>query len=169
MKYCHRHCIHQTAAAFRLYASDHKGNLPFSTNGFGDALMLLVNSEYVTGVALTTIPFVCGPDDDGHVFAAALTNHSIVPEAACSRVYVQGLNETNNPEICVLFDRNSCNGGDHARSPWAHRLREVCLLDSSVRDIRDEAWPEFSRKQVELLVAAGFSRTNALHYYPAAN
>jgi hypothetical protein len=47
-------------------------------------------------------------------------------------------------------------------------LREVCLLDGAMEIIPDENWPEFSRKQVELLVAAGFSRTNALHFYPAA-
>jgi len=47
-------------------------------------------------------------------------------------------------------------------------VREVCLLDGSMQVIRDEDWPEFSRNQVELLVAAGFSRTNALYFYPAA-
>ena len=111
---------------------------------------------------------ICGPDDDGHLFKEALTNNSVVPEEKCSRVYIQGLSESNDPQICILFDRNSCRGGDHFRSPWGHRLREVCLLDGMMQVIPDEKWPEFSRNQVELLVAAGFSRTNALHFYPAA-
>lgn len=161
--YVHLHCIKATGMAFHIYAEDHNGQLPFSTNGFGNALLLLVNTNNLPGVA-----WICGPDDDGHIFNEALKNNSVVPEDQCSRVYIQGLSETNDNGICILFDRNSCKGGDHMRSPWKPYLREVCLLDGSMEAIRDEDWPEFSRKQVELLVAAGFSRTNALHFYPAA-
>jgi len=160
--YSHQHCIKQAGLAFRIYAGDHNDQLPFSTNGFGDALLSLAKADP------TIISCICGPDDDGSVFKEALRNNSIVTENQCSRVYVQGLCETNDPQICILFDRNSCRGGDHFRSPWRHRLRELCLLDGAMLVIRDENWPEFSRKQVELLVAAGFSRTNALHLYPAA-
>ena len=149
--------------AFRIYASDHNGQFPFSTNGFGNALLLLVDANRLSDVML-----ICGPGDDGHIFKGALKNHSIVPEEKCSRVYIQGLSETDDPQICILFDRNSCRGGDHFRSPWGHRVREVSMLDGSMQVIRDENWPEFSRNQVELLVAAGVSRTNALHFYPAA-
>lgn len=165
--YVHQHCIKQTGLAFRMYEGDHNGRLPFSTNGFGDALLLFVKSGYLAGETLSGIRYVCGPGDDGHIFRAALQNNSIVPEDQCSRIYIQGLSETNDPQICILFDRNSCKGGDHFRSPWGHRVRELCLLDGSMQIIRDEDWPEFSRNQVELLVAAGFSRTNALHFYPA--
>jgi hypothetical protein len=160
--YVHQHCIVQTGTAFRIYAADHNGHFPFSTNGFGNALLRLVKA------GLVEVNTLCGPDDDGHLFAVALTNNAVVPEDQCSRVYIQGLSETNNPGICLLFDRNSCRGGDHFRSPWGHRLREVCLLDGSWKQVRDEDWPEFSRSQVELLIAAGFARTNALHFYPAA-
>ena len=161
--YVHLHCIKQTGLMFRIYEGEHFGQLPFSTNGFGDALLQLVptNSTY-------EIMMICGPGDDGYILREALTNHSTVPEEQCSRVYIQGLSETNDPQICILFDRNSCPGGDHFRSPWGHHMREVCMLDGSMEVIRDEDWPEFSRKQVGLLVAAGFSRSNALHFYPAA-
>jgi hypothetical protein len=160
-KYVHQHCIKGAGMAFRLYSSDHQGQLPFSTNGFGDALLLLAKEDP------SYIHNMCGPDDDGHVFKDAIKSISVVPENQCSRVYIQGLNETNDPQICILFDRNPCRGGDHFRSPWGHRVREVCMLDGSMQVIRDEDWSEFSRNQVELLVAAGFSRTNALHFYPA--
>jgi hypothetical protein len=164
--YVHQHCIKQTGMAFYIYASDHNGNLPFSTNGFGNALLLLTEGGYLGGT--NDVAEICGPDDDGHIFKSALQNNSVVPEDQCSRVYIQGLSEANDPSICVLFDRNSCKGGDHFRSPWGHPLREACLLDGSMQIIRDEDWPDFSQKQVELLVSAGFSRTNALHFYPAA-
>jgi len=118
--------------------------------------------------ATYNIRLICGPGDDGHIFGEALTNHTIVPEEKCSRVYIQGLCETNDPQLCILFDRNSCPGGDHFRSPWGRRVREVCMLDGSMEVIPDEDWLAFSQTQIELLVAAGFSRTNALHFYPAA-
>ena len=160
--YVHQHCIKQVGLAFRIYSSDHQGQLPFSTNGFGDALLLLTKTDP------TVINSICGPDDDGHLFKNALKNNASVPEDQCSRVYIQGLSESNDPQICLLFDRNSCKGGDHARSPWGHRVRELCLLDGSMQVIPDEKWAEFSRNQVELLVAAGFSRRDAVRYYPAA-
>jgi hypothetical protein len=161
--YVHQHCIVQTGLEFRIFEGDHFGRLPFSTNGFGNALLELVDTNYLPEVRL-----ICGPGDDGHVFLEALTNHGIVPEEKCSRIYIQGLCETNDPQICILFDRNSCRGGDHFRSPWGPRVREVCMLDGSWQVVSDEKWPEFSSNQVELLVSAGFSRTNALHFYPAA-
>jgi hypothetical protein len=157
--YVHQHCIKGAGMDLQIYAGDHYGRYPFSTNGFGDALLSL------TKESPDCIHNICGPDDDGHIFREALTNHSIVPEEKCSRVYIQGLCETNDPQICILFDRNSCRGGDHFRSPWGHRVHEVCLLDGSMQVIPDEKWPEFSRQQVDLLVAAGFSRTNALHFF----
>lgn len=160
--YVHQHCIKQAGFTFRIYSSDHQGRLPFSTNGFGDALLILVRADPPSMHSL------CGPGDDGRLFNEALQNNSVVPEDQCSRVYIQGLSETNDPQLCILFDRNSCRGGDHFRSPWGHRVRELCLLDGSMQVIADEHWPEFSETQVELLVAAGFARTNALHFYPAA-
>ena len=166
--YVHQHCIKQTGLAFRIYAEDHHGQLPFSTNGFGNALLLLVKIENLTDDTTNAIRYVCGPGDDGHIFKEALNNNSVVPEDQCTRVYIQGLSETNYPGICILFDRNSCPGGDHMRSPWGHRVRETCLLDGSMEVISEEKWSEFSRQQVDLLIAAGFSRTNALHFYPAA-
>ena len=168
-KYVHQHCIKQTGMAFRIYAGEHNGKLPYSTNGFGNALLLLAGANSTNDYTGGFVGCLCGPGDDGHLYLAALTNHSILPEDQCSRVYIQGLNEdTNDPQICVLFDRNSCRGGDHFRSPWGRRVREACLLDGSMVVIPDEKWSEFSRKQVELLIAAGFSRASALHFYPAA-
>jgi hypothetical protein len=169
LKFGHQHCIKVAGGAFMWYAGDHNGQLPFSTNGFGDALLLLAGGHGETNDYLGGFfACVCAPDDAGQVFSEALKNNSTVPEDKCSRVYVQGLNMTNDSQLCILFDRNSCRGGDHFRSPWGHRVREACLLDGSMEVIPDEKWPEFSRNQVELLVAAGFSRTNALRFYPVA-
>jgi hypothetical protein len=159
----HQHCIKCTGLAFRTYAMDHAGVLPYHTNGFGDALLLLVKEGH-----LPTVACLCGPGDDGHVLSNALVHGLHVPESQCSRVYIQGLSEANDPEICVLFDRRSVRGGDHFYGT-GKPLREACLLDGSMQTILDKQWPEFSRRQVELLIAAGFSRQKALEYYPEAS
>jgi hypothetical protein len=158
----HRHCIKVAGSAFWSYAQDHGGALPFHTNGFGDALLLLVKGEYLPGVA-----WICGPGDDGTVLSNALVHGSPVPEAQCSRVYVQGLSVTNNPMIGLLFDRRSVPGGDHLYG-HGRPVREVCMLDGSMECISDERWAEFSRQHVELLVTAGFKREKALQFYPEA-
>jgi hypothetical protein len=78
---------------------------------------------------------------------------------------VQGLGDTNNPEIAVVFDRYPTPGGDHFRRPWGPLLRDVALLDGSMLSIPEKRWPEFRRKQIELLVAEGISRAQAEKLY----
>jgi hypothetical protein len=148
--------------AFRTYALEHGGALPYHTNGFGDAMLLLVQEKQLPGVA-----WICGPGDNGSVLSNALAHGLHVPEDQCTRVYLQGLSETNDPTICIVFDRQSVPGGDHNYG-WGPRVREVCMLDGSMQTIPDEKWPAFRQKQVDLLVSAGFTREKALDYYGIA-
>ena len=157
----HQHCMKIAGTIFTEYAMDHGGAFPYDTNGFGDALLLLVKDRP------HDVPFICGPDDDGHVFSNALARALHVPEDQCSRVYVQGLCDTNDPRICILFDRRSVPGGDHFYGS-GKPVREVCLLDGFMETVPDARWADFSRQQVELLVSAGFKREKALQYYPEA-
>jgi len=157
----HQHCMKVTGTMFNLYASEHGGALPYHTNGFGDALVLLAEGRP------QDVAFLCGPGDDGRVLSNAVVQGLHVAEEQCSRVYVQGLCKTNDPQICILFDRRSVRGGDHFYGT-GKRVREVCLLDGSMQRVPDAKWPEFSREQVDLLVAAGFRKEEALRYYPEA-
>ncbi|HAV61882.1 MAG TPA: hypothetical protein DCY13_05915, partial [Verrucomicrobiales bacterium] len=95
----HRHCFKGTANGFVAFAKDHFGRYPEHTNGFGDALLMLVKSNYLD------VSYICGPNDDGSVFLAALTNGTNVPEELCSRVYVQGLSEGMPKSVCMMYDR----------------------------------------------------------------
>jgi hypothetical protein len=88
-----------------------------------------------------------------------------MPEERCTRAYVQGLSDTNNPRIALVFDRYPTRGGDHFRRPWGPPLREVAMLDGSMEVIREEKWPEFRRRQIELLVAESISRAQAEKLY----
>ncbi len=164
--HAHEHCIKQAGLAFKTYSMDNNGKFPYDTNGFGNALLLLVkggylgdtNGEYCIGP-------ITGPGDDGKLLREALKTGARIPEEKCSRVYIQGLSETNNPEIAILFDKKPTPGGDHFRRPWGPLVREVCLLDGSMQVIPEKGWPRFSSNQMELLVQDGIARSTAQYYH----
>src|SRR4051794_8766643 len=85
----HAHCMPQAGMAFRGYALDHGGRFPYSTNGYGDALLLMTNEMANSWAVLS------GPGYDSGVFAEAARTGRDLPEQACGRVYVQGLSETS--------------------------------------------------------------------------
>ena len=163
----HQHCIKGAGTEFSLYCEDHDGRFPFSTNGFGDALLLLAKShghdpEWAIAV-------VTGVGDDGGAFRMALTNGTHLAETNCSRIYVQELTTNSDHEIAMLFDAYPIHGGDHFRCPWRPLMREVCLVDGSMQIVPETNWLAFAQKQIELLVADGIPRTNAEKYYKLAN
>ncbi len=152
--HAHEHCIKQAGLAFRTYALDNNGDFPYDTNGFGNALLLLVKGGYLgddTNGQYSIGP-ITGPGDDGRVFRGALKTGAPIAEQKCSRIYIQGLSETNNPNIAILWDKKSSPGGNHFHRPWGPLLREVCLLDGSMQVVPEKNWAAFSGNQVELLV-----------------
>lgn len=158
----HKHCIVQTGLALVMYAEENNGQFPFHTNGYGDALLLLLRDQLVHAACLT------GPGYDPSVFDRALTNYTDIPEEECGRVYIQGLSDTNSPDIAILFDKLPTPGGDHCHGPRriiAPLCREVVLIGGTRRLIRERDWPQFAQKQIELLVEAGFTREHAERLY----
>lgn len=129
------------------------------TNGFGDALALLVAESNPDAAQ-----YFVGVGDDGAWLQAAATNGSNVSEDRCTRIFVQGLDESKY-ELAVLFDRYAVRGGDHRRSFFLPYVREVCMADGSMQVIRQENWTAFASNQVELLVGEGISRATAEAYY----
>ncbi len=156
----HQHCIKVSGSVLSSYAHDHEGRFPVHTNGFGDALALLVSEGYDDGRHLV------GVDDDASWLRAAATNHTDVPEELCTRIYVQGLTEDSDQGVAILFDRYAVRGGDHFRGvrkqPY---LREVCLLGGPMLTISFDRWSAFARDQIELLVKGGVPRKIAEAYY----
>jgi len=141
------------------YAHDHSGRFPCHTNGYGDALVMM---DPGWDAALT------GPGYDAAVFARVRRTGEDAPESEFGRVYVQGLAETNDPEIVLLFDKMPSPGGDHCHFPdrfFAPPTREVYTIGGSRCEIRESVWPEFAKRQIELLVTAGIERDQAERYY----
>ena len=141
-----------------MYAHDNHGRFPFHTNGYADALLLVSDAW---------LPSFTGPGYDAGVLERARHSGEDVPENECGRVYVQGLSETNSPKIALLFDKLP-TPGDHRHflsRIGAPLVREVLLLDGSMQVIQETEWPAFSKRQIELLVAAGIPRNQAQTYY----
>lgn len=155
----HAHCIKGGGLDLMLYAHEHGGRFPFHTNGYGDALLLINNGW---DAALT------GPGYDTQVFDRARSTGEDAPESEFGRVYVQGLNDMNEPEIAILFDKLPTPGGDHChglRRLSAPLGREIWTIGSGMRFIPESRWPAFAKDQIELLVAAGVARGQAEKYY----
>lgn len=158
----HQHCIKQVGVAMRLYANDHRGRFPVHTNGYGDALLLL-EKEYLPG----SFGLLTGPGYKPEVFERAKETGSNVPEVDCGRVYIQGLSETNNPALVVLFDKVP-NPGDHKhglKRLWAKPVREVLLADGSMQIILESQWTNFCAAQIKLLIEDGFDPLSATEAY----
>src|ERR1700749_3071844 len=153
----HAHCIDIADGMMQQYAHDHGGQFPSSTDGYGDALLLLVADDPHSAI------FFTGPCFDEKPFVKAIKNSSHMPESECGRVYVQGLTVSNSPAIVLLFDKIPTPGGDHCHMWDRFKMplgREVLLIGG--HDWVDETnWPPYSSNQVKLLVQAGFSRKKA--------
>ena len=158
----HAHCMKGAGLALNAYAHDHNGRFPFDTNGYGDALLLMTNEvggwwASVTGPGYTEQPFI-----------SALATRSHLPEQACGRVYVQGLSETDNPEIVLLFDKLPTPGGDHChlfRRLSAPLGREVWTIGGGMRFIPETKWSAYAKDQIQLLTVAGIAQKQAAMYY----
>jgi hypothetical protein len=156
----HAHCMPQASGALTQYALDHAGRFPEHTNGYGDALLMLSIDDPTVWSVLT------GPGYDSDAYKKWLGKDVDVPESECGRVYLQGLSMYSNPEIAILFDKLP-SPGDHChffKRLWAAPQRDVCLV-SGWQQIKESEWPEFARKQIELLVKEGFDRAKAEALY----
>jgi len=162
----HAHCIKGGGIALNMYADDHEGKFPHHASGYGDALLLMTNEvagwwETLTGPGYTAQPFL-----------HALATRTHLSEEACGRVYVQGLSETNNPEVALLFDKLPTPGGDHCHG-FARLtrplVREVWTIGRGHQIIRESEWQAFAQGQVNLLVEAGLSRREAERLYAPAS
>jgi hypothetical protein len=151
----HTHCIKFAGLQLEQYASEHEGRFPSHPKGYPNALLLLDEDCFH---ALT------GPGYDAAPLREAKRMGKELAEEDCGRVYIQGLTKNSNPEIALLFDKLPTPGGDHCHLPvrlWAPLGREVWLVGTGHTFVRESEWPEFARKQVELLVREGFERQEA--------
>jgi hypothetical protein len=157
----HAHCILGAGQSLGIYAHDHEGRFPFHTNGYADALLVL---DAGWDTALT------GPGYTTAVFERMRKTGGDAPEAEFGRVYVQGLSETNAPDIAILFDKLATPGGDHCHGLTRLSrplVREVWTIGGGKTVIAESDWKAYAVNQVTMLVAAGIPRETAQSYYDA--
>jgi hypothetical protein len=155
----HTHCIKVAGLELEQYASEHDGRYPFHSKGFANAL-LMMNEECLHAFT--------GPGYDAAPLRGAKRSGRELTEEECGRVYVQGLTKKSNPELVLLFDKIPTPRGDHCPFPFriiASPGREVWLVGMGHHFVSESEWPEFARKQVELLVQEGFDREEAERIY----
>ncbi len=155
----HRHCIKIGGLQLASYADGHNGQFPTHPKGYGNALLLVDEDSF---------PMLTGPGYDAKPFHKAKLSGQGLAEEDCGRVYVQGLKTTSNSDIAILFDKLPTPGGDHCHLPfrlWARLGREVWLINCTLLFVLESEWPEFAKKQVELLVKEGFNRQEAERLY----
>lgn len=151
----HQHCSKVLGSFLRQYASNHEGNYPVHTNGFADALLLLIKDDDHVYVR-----HLVAPGDDGKMLLECLEKSLDVPEEKCSRIYIQGLSEANGGHgVALVFDAYPTPGGDHFRRPWGEPIRDVVMADGSVEFIAEKRWPAFAQDQIERLVRLGLERS----------
>jgi hypothetical protein len=151
----HAHCISIAGQELEHYASENGGKFPSDPKGYGNALLLLNEDCYF---ALT------GPGYDAVVFHEAKRSGRDLAEEECGRVYIQGLTKKSDPEIVLLFDKLPTPGGDHCHFPsrlWAPLGREVLFVSGHSIFVLERDWPDFAKRQVELLAKEGFSSEEA--------
>lgn len=155
----HAHCMKIGYFALLDYADSHDGKFPQHSGGYGNALLLLREDDYL---------FVTGPGYDVAPFREAKRTGAELAEHDCGRVYVQGLTRKSDSRIVILFDKLPTPGGDHCHiiaRLLAPLGREVTNVSGEMQFIQERNWSEFSVQQVELLVGAGFPRAEAERLY----
>src|SRR5690349_15446177 len=73
--HAHEHCIKNTGLTLRMYASEHHGKYPFSSNGFGDAMVAFVKEYSPEFVGICT-----APGDDGKLLKECIATGKHMPE-----------------------------------------------------------------------------------------
>jgi hypothetical protein len=155
--FSHAHCWKMAHGYLLQYAEEHAGRFPFHTNGYGDAVLLIPD---------VWLGCFSGPGYDTRAWEEARKTGGDVPEDRCGRVYVQGLSATNDPDIVLLFDKIP-TAGDHKHflSRIGAPLEREVVTIGGVEIVPESQWPVISKRQIELLVAAGFARDQAESYY----
>lgn len=134
-------CITVMGLSLRTYAMDHGGRFP--TGGeTPEASLSLLYSNYENAHTLRgkAVPL--------EVAQAALARNGKLGPDSCGWHYVEGLTEADDPEIAILWDKSSL---DHNGGRVRGGGHEVAFVDGSSRYVSGARWPEFLKRQEQLL------------------
>jgi hypothetical protein len=134
-------CIGGLGTALRIYALEHSGQFPTGGDTPEGSLSLLY-SNYVDAYTLRgkTVPL--------KVTEVALRQNGKLGPDSCGWHYVDGLTESDNPQIAIVWDKVGLGHNGERIKGGGH---EILFLDGSHRVISASKWPEFLDEQRQLL------------------
>ena len=137
---CTLRCMHGALLAF---AARHYGFFPSSKTGAFDALQKLYPEYMPSGRELA------GISGDVRGLTNALFNKSPINESLTSWVYIQGLRESDDPQVAVLWERRP--GLDSSGRRNFSGARAVVLISGEITNVSLADWPSFTNRQEKLL------------------
>lgn len=138
MSHC---CIKGMGTALHSYAMEHNGRFP-SGGDTPEASLSLLNSNY------TDAEWLRGKTVSLEVAQTALAKGGKLGPGSCGWHYVEGLTESDEPEIAILWDKI---GLDHHGGRVKGGGHEVAFVDGSSQFVPGGKWPQFLEKQAQLL------------------
>ena len=144
-------CSKGLGLTLRIYAGDHDGWLPYGGPTPEASLGLIAkddaaSAEWVLG----------GKNVKPEVVKAALARDEGITPETCGWHYVEGLRETDDPQIAVAWDK--VEGLWHNGNRRRGLMHEVICLDGSISFIKRSHWPKFVAEQRDKLAAVKASR-----------
>jgi len=132
-----------------VYAEDHEGFLPHGEATPEASLSLLFQFDS------STLSYFGGKNISRDIVEAAFKRDGKLSPATCGWHYVEGLRESDNPEIAVAWDK--VIGLGHNGQRMRGMMHEVVLL-SGCKYVSKQEWPEFIANQKSLLAQTIASR-----------
>ena len=139
-------CSKCLGMSLRLYAEDNNGLLPCGAATPEGSLSLLLKSDPSVKRALR------GKNISQRTVDEAIARDGLLGPASCGWHYVEGLRESDDLQIAVVWDK--AIGLSHNGERASGLMHEVVMLDGSMQYITRKHWPEFVEQQKRLLIAA---------------
>ena len=151
-------CLVHLKLAFLMYAMDHEGRFPAGQATPEASLSLLHKEGHISASLLR------GMTAPPEKVDAILTKGELLGPDTCGWHYVEGLTESADPEIAILWCKEPLG---HYGQRTKDKSREVLFVDGGYKSIPGDKWDEFLKEQERLLAQrstrekAGFPLVNA--------
>jgi len=145
-------CILNVGGALQSYAEDHDSRFP-SGGDCPEASLSLIYSNYANAYLLRgkTVPLTVVQD--------ALVKFGKLGAESCGWHYVEGLTLSDDPEIAILWDKIGLGHNGQRLSNGGH---EVYYVGGDRRFVSGKQWPEFLKRQQDLLAQRSDDAKRAL-------
>jgi hypothetical protein len=144
-------CSKGLGISLRIYANDNDDWYPHGMSTPEASLSLLVKRKP------TLASLLRGKHLSQATVEKALLQDGELGPNSCGWHYIEGLRESDSPQLAVAWDR--VTGLDHQGRRRSGSQHEVVMVDGSTQFVSKRAWPNFVANQKRLLAEASKART----------